>query len=414
MGLSRRGFLGAAAGSVAAGVVLAGCDDDGTTPAASSDANAGAGQQPQSFHGPHQMGILPGPAAYAVAFALDLTVTDRAGLAGVLETLSTRIKTLVDKPPTDPTEPLQVPEDNGMLTGLDELLVSGTIAAGASLFDERFGLQALKPTALEPMPDGLARDELDPQRSHGDLLVLVQGAHADVAAHAVRRIVRDLTGTATVRWLLEVFIRPDSTPEPDRTTTRNLMGFKDGTGNPDPTLDDLMDDVVWSAGAEDGEPPWCAGGSYVAARTLRMMIEQWDAHTLDHQEKVFGRAKVSGAPLDGTKETDVPVYPKDPGGAKIPLTSHIRLANPRDGSAKLMLRRSMSYTRGVDASGQLDQGLFFLSYQRTMQAFLEAQARLKGEPLEQFVITHGGGFYFAFPGAAEGEYVGQRLIDAAG
>lgn len=414
MALSRRGFLGAAAGSVAAGVVLAGCEGEGTAPATSGEGNPGAGQQPQSFHGAHQMGILPGPASYAVAFALDLTVADRAGLADVLQTLSARIKSLVEKPSDDPTDPLKVPEDNGMLTGLDALLVSGTVAAGASLFDARFGLQSLKPTALDPMPDGLARDELDPQRTHGDLLVLVQGEHADVAMHAVRRIVRDLGGKATVRWLLELFTRPDTTPEPDRTTTRNLMGFKDGTANPDPTLDDLMDDVVWSAGAEDGEPAWCAGGSYVAARTLRMMIEEWDGHTLDHQEKVFGRAKVSGAPLDGEKETDVPVYPKDPAGAKIPFTAHIRLANPRDGKAKLMLRRSMSYTRGIDGAGLLDQGLFFISYQRTMQAFLEAQQRLKGEPLEQFVITNGGGFYFAFPGPAEGEYLGQGLIEAAG
>src|SRR5699024_9958449 len=98
---------------------------------------------------------------------------------------------------------------------------------------------------------------------------------------------------------------------------------------------------------------------------------------------------------------------------KIPLTAHIRLANPRDGKALLMLRRSMSYERGIDSAGLLDQGLFFVSYQRTMAAFLEAQARLKGEPLEQFVITNGGGFYFSLPGAPEGQYVGQVMIDAA-
>lgn len=411
MGLSRRGFLGAAAaGSVAAGAILAGCDDD-PTPASTDN---GAGQQPQSFHGAHQMGILPGPAAYAAAVALDLTVTDRAGLTTALQKLSERIKQLVETPAADPTRPMAVPEDNGILTGESDLLVSGTVAAGASLFDDRFGLQPLKPVSLVPMPDGLARDELDPQRTHGDLLVLLQGAHRDVVAHAVRRIKRDLEGMASVRWLIDVFTRPDTTPAPDVTTTRNLMGFKDGTANPDTEVADLMDEVVWSAGEPDGEPAWCAGGSYLAARTLRMKVEAWDAETLDHQEKVFGRAKVSGAPLDGTKETDVPVYPKDPAGQKIPFTAHIRLANPRDGKAKLMLRRSMSYSRGVDAGGELDQGLLFLSYQRTLQAFLEAQQRLKGEPLEQFVITNGGGFYFVFPGPQKGSYLGQPLIDAAG
>lgn len=412
MRVSRRGFLGAAAaGSLVAGATLAGCDDD--QPAASGTDN-GAGQQPQPFHGEHQMGILPGPAQYAVAFALDLTVTGKDALAGVLKTISDRIKDLVENAPAEPTDPQASPDDNGILAGVSDRLIAGTVAAGASLFDDRFGLQALKPLSLVPMPDGLARDALDPQRTHGDLLVLVQGAQLDVPAHAVRRIVRDLDGRAKVRWLLDVFVRPDTTEAPDVTTTRNLMGFKDGTANPDPTLTDLMADVVWVDAKADGEPAWCTGGSYLAARTLRMLVEKWDAETLTRQEKVFGRAKVSGAPLDGSKETDVPVYPKDPAGAKIPLTAHIRLANPRDGKALLMLRRSMSYTRGVDPDGLLDQGLFFLSYQRTMQAFLEAQARLKGEPLEEFVITNGGGFYFVFPGAQDGGYVGQPLIEAAG
>lgn len=412
MNLSRRRFLGAAAvGSVAAGAAIAGCEADAqkvTSP------DNGKGQQPQPFHGKHQMGILPGPAEYATAVALDVHAPDRAALAGLLESLSTRIKSLVETEPAAPQEALAVPDDNGILAGHEDRLVSGTVAVGASLFDDRYGLQALRPVSLVAMPDGLARDELDPQRTHGDLLVILQGSHRDVTAHAVRRIMRELSGSASVRWLLDVFIRPDTTEQPDRTTTRNLMGFKDGTANPDPTVDDLMDDVVWSQGVADGEPAWCAGGSYLAARTLRMQVEEWDAQTLDHQQKIFGRAKVSGAPLDGEREIDVPVYPRDPGGAKIPLTAHIRLANPRDGKAQLLLRRSMSYSRGVDAAGLLDQGLFFVSYQRRLSAFLEAQQRLKGEPLEQFVVTQGGGFFFVLPGAAEGRYLGQDLIEAAG
>lgn len=413
MRLSRRGFLGTAAiGSVAATVVLAGCDTEEKPSAVESTGPLQPVQEP--FNGPHQMGILSGPAEYATAMALDLTITDRGELAAVLETISDVIAELVAGDPPAPTEPLEVPQDSGITIGVPGRLFSGTVSAGASLFDDRFGLSELKPQSLVPMPDGLARDELDDARTHGDLLILLQAGHRDIVANAVRRIAGQVSGRARVRWLLDVFARPDQTPEPDRTSHRNLMGFKDGTANPDPTLDDLMNDVVWSAGQADGEPAWCAGGSYVAARTLRMLVEEWDQHTLDHQEKVFGRTKVVGAPLDGTHETDVPVYPQDPAGQKIPLTAHIRLANPRDGKSLLMLRRSMSYARGIDESGLLDQGLFFLSYQRVMEAFLHAQARLKGEPLEQFVITNGGGFFFAFPGPATGQYVGQVLIDAAG
>src|SRR5699024_11170806 len=160
-----------------------------------------------------------------------------------------------------------------------------------------FGLQGVKPVGLTSMPDGLARDELDPARTHGDLLVLLQGPARDVVANAVRRVTREVAGRANVRWLLDVFVRPDPTAAPDTTTTRNRMGCKDGTTQPAPAVDELMADVVRSAGADDGEPDWCRGGTYLAARTLRMMVEDWDNQTLDHQEKVFGRAKVSGAPL---------------------------------------------------------------------------------------------------------------------
>ena len=413
MNLSRRRFLGtAAAGTVAAGAVLAGCEADST--GETSGAAQGTAAKPQSFHGTHQMGVLTPSAAYGTALALDLSVVGRDQLAGVLQSISDTVRQLVHSDPPEPDQPLAVTADSGILIGTPARLTSGTLSAGASLFDDRFGLQALKPASLVPMPDGLARDELDPSRTHGDLLLMLQAPDRDIVANAVRRVTRAVAGRAKVRWLLDVFARPDRTQSADSTTTRNLMGFKDGTANPDSTLDDLMADVVWSAGTDDGEPAWCAGGSYLAARTLRMLVEDWDGQTLDHQQKVFGRAKVSGAPLDGEVETDVPVYPKDKGGAKIPLTAHIRLANPRDGKALLMLRRSMSFERGIDSAGRLDQGLFFLSYQRTLGAFLQAQARLKGEPLEQFVITNGGGFYFAFPGPAEGQYVGQVLIDAAG
>ena len=48
------------------------------------------------------------------------------------------------------------------------------------------------------------------------------------------------------------------------------------------------------------------GGSYLVARRIRMLIESWDTDYLADQEKVFGRAKNSGAPLTGTHEFDTP------------------------------------------------------------------------------------------------------------
>jgi deferrochelatase/peroxidase EfeB len=67
---------------------------------------------------------------------------------------------------------------------------------------------------------------------------------------------------------------------------------------------------------------------------------------------------------------------------------------------------------GFDAAGRLDQGLVFVSYQASLaKGFLEVQARLKGEPLEEYILPIGGGFFFALPGVrTPGGWLGERLL----
>ena len=114
----------------------------------------------------------------------------------------------------------------------------------------------------------------------------------------------------------------------------------------------------------------------------------------------MGRKKESGAPFHGTVETDEPRYDDDPEGKVTPLDAHIRLANPRTPETEddLIFRAGLNYSRGFDGSGQLDQGLAFVSFQRRLAQFLNVQARLDGEPLEEYIRPEGGGFYFALPG----------------
>lgn len=408
--LSRRAFLGTAAlgaaavgGATAGGMRLASAGED-TGPA-----------PVRGFRGVHQAGVLEQPAPHGLMAAFTCVDADRAGLARTLRDLSDELDALVSgRLPAD-TDPALPPPDSGVLAEVTEPGLVATLSVGASLFDGRYGLAARKPRELVTMPF-LANDRLDPARSHGDLLLVLQGKEPDVCVHALRRVMRRTRAGLVLHWLQDTFTRPDAKPKVGETQSRNLLGFKDGTANPDAADRALMDRLVWTSPAEGAEPAWTAGGTYQVVRVIRMLVERWDRASLTEQEAIMGRHKVTGAPLSGTRETELPVYADDPDGKRTPMDAHIRLANPRDASSagKELVRRGMSYSRGIDGAGLLDQGLAFVSYQRRLSHFLEANDRLRGEPLEEYVRPEGGGFFFVLPGVVrDGDWLGRSLLESS-
>jgi deferrochelatase/peroxidase EfeB len=143
-------------------------------------------------------------------------------------------------------------------------------------------------------------------------------------------------------------------------------------------------------------------------------VERWDRTPLGEQEALIGRHKDSGAPLGGRFETETPDFAEDPDGDTTPLDAHIRLANPRTAGSEenLILRRGLSYSRGFDDNGTLDQGLAFACFQRNLEkGFLAVQGRLDGEPLEEYIRAEGGGFFFALPGVrGTSDWLGRTLF----
>jgi deferrochelatase/peroxidase EfeB len=263
-------------------------------------------------------------------------------------------------------------------------------------------------------------DQLIETRTGGDLSVQACADDPQVAFHAVRQLARLAYGAAEIRWAQSGYMsRPDGAGTP-----RNLMGFKDGTGNPSVTDSGAMAKFVW-VGNEG--PEWMRGGSYVVARRIRVALEHWDRMKVAFQEQTIGRRKYSGAPLGAKNETDpleLTANDKD-GNPVIPDSAHVRLANAATNDGAQILRRPYSYNDGVNFTAErwppwrqgmeYDAGLFFICYQRDPRSgFIKIFDNMaKFDMLNQFV-THTGGGLFACPGGvAKGEFVGQRLLDIA-
>ncbi|MCU1671228.1 MAG: Tat-translocated enzyme [Blastococcus sp.] len=418
-----RGLLGGAAAVVAANSVTPGVAhalgtnrptgggsdyEDGFNTLASEDSTRSI-----PFYGEHQAGIGTPPQTAAAFLAFDVTAANRAELTDLFRTLTARAAFLTAGGTPAQAQPNQPPADDRLLgpTVLpDDLTV--TVALGASLFDGRYGLGPRKPAQLETMR-AFPHDALDPAISDGDLLVQLCANHHDTVGHAMLDLLQHTGGGMRLRWRMEAFRFP---PRPVGIP-RDWMGFKDGITNPDTSDAGQMNQEVWLQPGTP-EPAWTAGGTYQVIRIIRMLLDKWSQVPVDQQEHIFGRRKLSGAPLYATSPTASdtldPVYTNDPQGLLTPLNCHIRLANPQTpqtAATSAILRRSFQYDRSLDPAGVPNLGHVFCCFQQQLNTYTTMQTRLEDEILVPYITPMGGGYFFAVPGVRNAQdYFASGLL----
>ncbi|MFF0810390.1 iron uptake transporter deferrochelatase/peroxidase subunit [Streptomyces albogriseolus] len=401
-GISRRRLLGTAG---ATGLVL------GAAGGAVGYASAPSGAAPLTsvgatkvpFHVKHQPGITDPLQSRGHLLAFDLVPgAGRNEAAALLRRWSDTARRLM-------AGEFDAEGDSDVARDAGPSSLTLTFGFGHSFF-ARTGLEKQRPAALDPLP-AFSSDRLDRARSDGDLWVQIGADDALVAFHALRAVQKDAGAAARVRWQMNGFNRsPGATARP--MTTRNLMGQVDGTRNPKPEEPDFDERIFVP---EQGEPAWMANGSYVVVRRIRMLLDDWEKLSLRDQEGVIGRRKADGAPLSGGDETtEMDLEKTDAkGNLVVPFNAHARITRPDQNGGAAMLRRPFSYHDGIDADGTPDAGLLFVCWQADpLRGFVPVQRKLdRGDALTPFVRHEASGLFAVPGGAAEGEYVGQALLE---
>ena len=173
-----------------------------------------------------------------------------------------------------------------------------------------------------------------------------------------------------------------------------------------------MDELIWSA-LTRARLAWAVGGSYQAVRIIRMFVEFWDRTPLNEQQKIIGRDKASGAPLGLDRESGDPGYGDDPPATASPGRPHPhgQPAHAGDGAQPHPAPRLQLLPLRRRRAARPGPGLRQLP-EEPGQGFLAVQARLKGEPLEEYILPVGGGFFFALPGVTSPDaWLGQQPLD---
>ncbi|HET6735000.1 Dyp-type peroxidase [Mycobacterium sp.] len=206
--------------------------------------------------------------------------------------------------------------------------LSVVTSIGSEAWDRLFS--GPRPAELHPFI------ELDGPRHHapstpGDLLFHIRAESMDVCFELATKLV-EASGALSVVDEVHGFRFFDN---------RDLLGFVDGTENPDGPLADSATQI----GAED---PDFAGGCYVHVQKYVHDMNSWNSLSTQEQERVIGRTKLDDIELDDAVK---------------PANSHVALnvIEDEDGNELKIVRHNMPF--GEVGKGEF--GTYFIGYSRT-------------------------------------------------
>ncbi len=163
----------------------------------------------------------------------------------------------------------------------------------------------------------------------GDLLFHIRAHRLDLCFELAQRIADRLGALVQIIDEVHGFRSFDE---------RDLLGFVDGTENPE-------GDAARAAVTVGDEDPEFTGGSYVIVQKYLHNLARWEALTVEEQERVIGRTKLSDVELSDELK---------------PSNSHVALNTIVDenGEERQIMRFNMPFGR----VGQAEFGTYFIGY----------------------------------------------------
>ena len=201
------------------------------------------------------------------------------------------------------------------------------VGIGSAAWDRLFS--GPKPVELHPFK-ALAGDKHTAVSTPGDLLFHIRARRMDLCFELAGQLMDRLAGSASVIDEVHGFKYFDE---------RDLMGFVDGTENP------TGPSAIEAATVAADDDPDFAGGSYVIVQKYLHDLASWNALTVEQQELVIGRTKLSDMELSDDAKPD---------------NSHVALntITDPDGTERKIVRDNMPF--GHVGSGEF--GTYFIGY----------------------------------------------------